>query len=191
MATVLKVTKTAVTIPTIPGDLYPEEPNLYLYSCTQGKAFTIDLTFSLFDEDGETSTQIPISSISSSLTGYTGVTFTTQSSSPTAYVIRVSGTLSSIIADESYTFVLPTNDPTQGFPISTVSSVDDAPTNLAIVRWNTPALTYVWRNLVGVYNFTASGSGGASASLAMSQYVYWDWEKALNDFKILVANGEI
>lgn len=292
----ITVVKTAITIPTISGDLYPESNN-FLYSCIQGIEFDINLTFSATEtitgggpEGGDIESNVAITSVNASLIGYTGVNFTVVSNNPYAYTIKVKGTLDNVFENEAYTLVLPTNDPTQGFPVVTVP-VDDLPTHLAPVSWQLPSLTpagrgtlssnisfllpggvtangysnndiltikappggtnatvsittnasgvitnftvtnpganlgpstvpfsnmlitnstggsasgnstvnyllaisgsvIFWKVLTDVYSFVVSGSN-TQGTFLMSQYVYWDWNKELTDFRALVDNGEI
>jgi hypothetical protein len=295
----INVATTAVTIPTISGDFYPDlDPELFLYSCIQGLEFDINLTFSASQtipgggpEGSDIDVPVNITNISSSLIGYTGVNFTVVSSNPTAYTIKAKGTLNGVFENESYTLVLPTNDPTQGFPTVTVP-VYGLPTYLAPIVWQLPGLTvggrgplstslsfllppgvtangysnndiltiraptggtnatvsittdasgsitnfnvtnpganldpttvpfsrmsitnstggaasgnntvnYIlaisgtiifWKLLSNVYSFLITVTGGTQDTYLMSQYVYWDWDTQLANFRTVVDNGEI
>lgn len=192
----VEVTKTAVVIPSPGGDLYPnEDPDVFMFSAIQGTQFIIDVAFKLFettevsDESGISTVTTPVNIIninSSFDSQYSSVTFQVIDSDPLNYTIRVTGNIVDVILGETYTFVLPTNDPTQGFPIST-TSVTSVPTGyLAIISWVLPSV--FWVLLSDVYTFTINPSG-ENIDYNMSQYVYWDRTLAITNFGNIVTQG--
>ena len=52
MTYILTVTKTAVNVPTVPGNLYPEDStaNNYMFSSFSGSTYIVDLEFNLYED---------------------------------------------------------------------------------------------------------------------------------------------
>lgn len=190
----LTVTKTPVTIPTIGGDLYPEDGSEsgYMFSALQGSPYIVDLTFALYSVEsggeGEQLVQEAISSVSSS--GPAGVSFAVQNTDPMAYVVRTTGTPASQFGGDTYDFVLRTDDDTKPFPtVQNVQAGGSYPDYLAVYRWD-PA-TVSWISLDGAYEFTANPGSASEASNTLSQYVYWNWNSGISSFVSVVESGEI
>lgn len=186
----LYFTKSAITVPSISGDQIPDPPGdeLYLPSVYIGTSFIVDIIFTLKLLEGDVLTTIPIASVNSAFNdiNYTGLSFTVTDSNPSAYTIRVSGSLSGGVGGgESYDFVL--NDP-PAFT-RTTNEVNQLPNNfLAIYNWTTPkSISTVLSN---VYTFTANGQNAHETSnISFSQYVYWNWNPALTAFEQIVNQG--
>lgn len=185
--------KTAINVPTISGDLFPDDPmeaNNYMFSAQLGVPYIVDLTFSLYllEESGEAivETPEPITSVSVTVPGYTGVTFTVTDTNPYAYKVRTSGVPNVDLGNGSYSFVLRTNDDTKPFPTANnVPITAPTPDFLALFKFVPP--TYFWKLEENIYQVTASPAG----SKTLSQYVYWDWVTGIQNFKNLVNSGEI
>jgi hypothetical protein len=190
----VEVVKTAVTIPSPAGNQYPGTDD-YLFSAVQNVQYTIDLEINLFEvtedppveEGGEpviTTTQLPVTDVQATST-VNNVQFTVLDDDPYAYTIRIVATLVNILPGETYTVVLPTNDPTQGFPTSIVS-VGSLPAYVAIVRWTPPSVFSTL--LTNAYSFTVNPEV-EDITYNMNQYVYWDLDSALASFQTALAAG--
>lgn len=188
------IIKTAVVIPSPAGNQYPGT-DAFLFSAVQNVQFIIDVTFKLYEvtieppaeEGGEPTTirtQLPITEIDSSST-VQAVQYTVQDSDPNAYKIRITATLVNILPGETYTLVLPTNDPTQGFPISTVS-VGSLPQYVAIIRWTPPSSFSTL--LTNAYSFIVNPES-ENVTVEFDQYVYWDINTGLSAFQTALAGG--
>lgn len=201
MSYVVTVTKTAVNIPTIPGDQYPvddpENPGAaanYMFSAYAGVTYIVDLTVSLFQEvaGGEGTSLIPepMTSLSITTPGRSGVTFTTLSSDTNQRVVRMSGTLNDAVFNSSYDVVLPPLPGTQTFPIANnISTSSILPDYLAIIRWTQP--TVFSYEYVGAYLVVANAGQPTQATRSMNQYVYWNWQAGLAAFQADLAAGSI
>jgi len=195
----VEITKTAIVIPSPGGDLYPDEnPDNFIFSAIQGTQFTVDLLIKLYETtevitEGNTvitTTQVNVDDIACSLDNqYTSVSFNVTDSDPMNYTVRLIGNITNAVTGETYTFVLPTNDPSQGFPIST-TSISSIPTGyLAVVSWSLPTIGF-WRLLSNSYSFNVNPDD-QDITKNMSQYVYWDYTSAVSNFTNLVSSGEI
>lgn len=201
----VEITKTAITIPNPAGDLYPDEdPAVFLFSCFQGLEFIIDLTIKLYEvtetvEEGgpvTTRTQLDVDDVLCELDSeYSSATFEVTDTDPLNYTVRLTGDITNALKGESYTFVLPTNDPTQGFPIST-TSISNVPSNyLAIIDWTLPTVfasifSRSYELLTDAYSFTVNPAD-ENQVFTMSQYVFFDAGTSLIIFRNLVLNGVI
>ena len=189
----LNIVKTAIDIPVISGDSYPEDPgeaDTYMFSAQFEEPFVVDLTFSLFiiDASGDVPVDVPepITSLNISTPGFAGVTFTVIDSDPYLYKIRVSGVLNVNIGSSSYSFVLRTDDDTKPFPIVTnVSTAPPFPDFLAVFEFVPPTIFQKLEE--DVYQIVATPGGSGT----LSQYVYWNWIKGIQGFKNVVNSGEI
>ena len=180
----VSIVKSNATVPSIGGDAIPDPDTYYLYSVYQNVPFSIDLTFSLDDTtDPENPIPVAITSISRSLSTYGSVSFTTISSNPYNYTIRVSGTITNAIPGEYYYILQNDNTVTQ---ISAASA--PASGYLAIVRWTLPSVFVTLMS--NSYQFTINYVGG-SETVNMSQYVYWNYDPAIVQFQQVVAQGAI
>ena len=201
MSYVVTVTKTAVNVPTIPGDQYPdddpENPNAaanYMLSAYVGVTYIVDLTIRLFQEvaggEGTSLEPEPITSLSITTPGRSGVTFTPVSSDIYERVVRMSGTLNDAVFNSTYDLVLPALPGTQTFPIATnVPTSGTLPEYLAIIRWTPPTdFSYEY---IGAYLVVANAGQSTQASRSMNQYVYWNWESGLAAFQTDLAAGSI
>jgi len=180
----MKVTivKSNATVPTIPGDAIPAPDTYYLYSVYQNQAFSLDLTFTLEDDtDPMSPLPISITSVTSSLSDYITVNFSTIDANPNAYKIRVSGTITNALSGEYY-YILNENYEVVQFPASSVPAID----YLGIVEWTLPSS---FQTLISnKYDFTLTYSAG-SELVEMNQYVYWGYDPAIVQFKQVVAGG--
>jgi hypothetical protein len=181
---IVTIVKSNATVPTIPGDNIPSPDTLFLYSVYQNVPFSIDLTFSLEDDaDPANTVPVNINSVSSSLSDFNSVTFSTIDSDPLAYKIRVSGTITDAIPGEYYNIL---NKDYQIVQVpASPSPVFDY---LGIVRWGLPVL---FQTLISnKYDFVLNYTGG-SETVEMSQYVYWGYDPAITQFKQVVSEGEL
>jgi hypothetical protein len=193
---VLVLTKTAVNVPTIDGDLYPEDltANTYMFSATFGASFVADVTLRLYESvpgpEDDILVPYPISTASSTLIGYTGVTFQVTDTDPYAYVIRLTG-VPTVDFPATYSFVLDQPDPALPFPtLDNVSVYGTIPDNFfAVYNW-VPPPNPSWVLLENVYNFTVDFGTVTEASVTLDQYIYWNQTSARAAFQNLVNSGD-
>lgn len=171
------IVKSNATVPSISGDAIPEADAFYLYSVYQNVPFSMDLTFSA-DDGQDPPSPIPITSVSSSLSTYGSVSFSTIDTNPYAYKIRVSGTITNAIPGEYY-YILQDDNTIAQVSATAVPALG----YLAIVRWTLPTsfVTLMTDN----YQFVLNGYG----TVNMSQYVYWNYDPAITQFQQVVAQG--
>lgn len=187
----LIVSRQAVNIPVIPGDLFAAEeapPNL-MFSAQQGFPYIVDLTISLVTVLGEdVSIPEPITSLQITTPGLTGVNFTVIDPDPLLYKVRVEGVLvSNFITPPTYSFVLDQENYSNPFPTANnVSTGAQPPENfLAVYRFDPP--TILWKFESPAYLISTT----PTASTTLDQYVYWGWQASIQDFKNLVLAGSI
>ena len=191
---VLTIVKDPVTVPTIPGDLYPEDSSAstYMFSSFSGAPYIVDLTISLFkDEDiGEGPVLIPepMTSLSVTTPGRTGVTFTTLSSTSNQRVVRASGTLNDAVFNSTYDLVLPPPAGSQQYEI--VRGVSGTiPGYLAVIKWTPP--TVFSYEYTSAYSIIANSGQPTQASVFLNQFSYWGWQAGLATFRADLAAGSI
>jgi len=177
------IVKSNATVPSISGDAIPSPDTLYLYSVYQNVAFSVDLTFSL-DDGAEPPLPIAITSITSSLSTYGSVTFTTIDTDPYNYKIRVSGTITNALSGGDYYTILQSINNLVQVPTSGVPAVG----YLGVVEWYPP--TSFVALISNSYQFTVNHSTGSEV-VNMSQYVYWNYDPAIVQFKQVVAQGAL
>jgi hypothetical protein len=198
MSYTLTLSKTAVNIPDIGGDLYPEDEaaSNFMFSAVLGLPFSVDVTLQLFEVTGSDEslilTPVPIVSATANTPGYTGVTFQVANSSPNNYVINVSG-VPDVDFPSTYSFVLDQPDPTQPFPtLDNVSVSAPLPPNFfAVYQWSPP--NAFLELLDSAYAFSAVGNNAnvsVTANTSLSQYVFWDRNSSRAAFINLVNAGE-
>lgn len=181
----------SISTPSISGDLYTDDANTSLYSVIQGQQFTIDVVLTLQEESGgdpPTYTNVNITEVQSSLQDYGTVTFTTIDNDPEAFKIRITGALTGVVPGGTYGVVLPAAPGSNVFPTAVVSDAIQPDDVLAIYSW-APTLVY-WQLLTNNYQFVVNPET-ENQQKTMSQYVYWGWTFALQQFKDLVSQGEI
>jgi hypothetical protein len=176
------IVKSNATVPTIPNDNYDVLANTssYLFSVYQSVPFSMDLTFSLFEGPEEALVPVPITSVNATFTGYSSVTLTVANTDPLAYKIAVSGNLTNVIAGESYALLLE-DGRTVNSPVNNLSDY------VAVVGWNLPT-PFSGPQEISTYAFTVS-SNTSSQPVTMSQYVYWNFNTAVVNFKQAIAGG--
>jgi hypothetical protein len=192
---VLVLTKTAVNVPTIDGDLYPEDStaSTYMFSATFGAPFVTDVTLRLYESipgpEDDILVPEPIISASASMTGYTGVTFQVTDTDPYAYVIRLTGA-PTVDFPATYSVVLDQPNITQPFPtLEGVSVYGSLPENFfAVYEWF-PSSNF-WELLTDVYTFVVNSGSATQASNLLNQYVYWDRIAARAAFRSVVNQGD-
>lgn len=199
MSYVVTVTKTAVNVPTIPGDQYPgddpENPGAgagYMFSAYAGVTYIVDLTIRLFEEvpggEGTILEPEPMTSLSITTPGRSGVTFTTLSSDTNERVVRMSGTLNDAVFNSTYDLVMPPPAGSQQYQILRGVS-GTIPGYLAIVKWVPPTVfSYEYTN---AYLVVANAGQPTQATTTLSQYVYWNWQSGLAAFQADLAAGSI
>jgi hypothetical protein len=189
----LKILKNAIDVPIISGDSYPDDPveaNTYMFSAQLEEPFITDLTFKLYiiDNSGEAPIEVQeaITSVSITTPGFTGVTYTVTDTDPFAYKIRVSGIPNTDLGG-SYSFVLGTDDDTKPFPTANnIPITSPLPDDyLAVFKFVPPTLFEKYED--DIYQISVTPAGSA----LLSQYIYWNWTKGIQNFKNLVASGEI
>lgn len=199
MSYVLTVVKTPVDIPVIPGDQYPADPENpsaaegYMFSSYSGVTYIVDLTVSLFKDEGTGEGPIlvpePMTTLSITTPGRTGVTFTTLSSTSNQRVIRMNGTLSDAVFNSTYDLVLPAPPGSQEFPIVTGVPTSGLPEYLAIIRWTQPTIFSYEYTLA--YLMVANAGQVSEMTRTFSQFSYWGWQSGLAAFQADLAAGSI
>jgi hypothetical protein len=176
------VIKSNETVPTIPNDEYEVvlAPGAYLFSVYENLPFSIDLTFYLYDGTEEFPIPVEITSVNASFTTYNTVTFTVADPDPFAYKITVNGNLTGIVGNETYSLLLANNSIVQASPTS-------LPDYLAVVGWNLPT-SFSTPVEISTYNFTVN-SATTSELVTMSQYVYWNFNTGIVNFRQAIAGG--
>lgn len=196
MSYVLTLNKTAVDIPVVPGDQYPEDStaNNYMFSSFSGGTYIVDLTLTLFEEIPGGEEPIlepePITSFSITTPGRSGVTFTTISSTSNQRVIRASGTLNDAVFNSTYDLVLPPPPGSQQYEILRgVSAAGTLPPYLAVVRW-TPPTIFVYE-YVGAYSIIVNSGQVSEMSRTLSQFSYWGWQSGIASFQVALNAGSL
>jgi hypothetical protein len=176
------IVKSNATVPTIPNDDYDVlvSSNNYLFSVYQNTPFSVDLTFSLFEGTEEMPIAVPITSVNSTFTTYNSVTFTIANTDPYAYKITVSGNLTDVVSGETYRILLNGGEIVNSSPLS-------LPSYLAVVGWNLPT-SFSPPVTINNYSFVVTGST-ITENVAMSQYVYWNFNTGVVDFRQAIAGG--
>jgi hypothetical protein len=194
----LRLTKTAVDIPTIGGDLYPEDSTAdsYMFSAVMGLPFSVDVRLELFEVitmgESESLIPVPIVSATANMIGYTGVTFQVANNSSNNYVINVSG-VPLVDFPSTYSFVLDQPDPTKPFPTLDNVNVSNPipPDFFAVYQWEPPNIS--WLLLDNVYEFNAVGNNAnvsVTANTYLNQYIFFDGISARSAFINLVNMGD-
>lgn len=200
MSYVLTFVKTAVNIPVIPGDQYPDDDpenpgaaDSYMFSSFSGVTYIVDLTIGLFREEdlggGPILVPEPITSLSITTPGRTGVTFTTLSSTSNQRIVRMSGTLSDAVFNSTYDLVLPAPPGSQQFPIATGVSTSGLPEYLAIIRWTQP--TNFSYEYTAAYLLVVNAGQVSERTRTFNQFSYWGWQSGLASFQADLAAGSI
>jgi hypothetical protein len=176
------VTKSNATVPTIPNDNYDVllAPGAYLFSVYENLPFSMDLTFFMYEGSEEFPSPVEITSVNASFTTYNTVTFTVANTNPYAYKITVNGNLTGIVGNETYSLLLANNSIVQASPAS-------LPEYLAVVDWNLPT-SFSTPVEISTYSFTVN-SATTSELVTMSQYVYWNFNAGIADFRLAIAGG--
>jgi hypothetical protein len=184
----LEVTKTIVNVPTISGDLAPDDLDGFMPSALLGSNYTVDVLFELEYDDGE-SGPVPeaITQLVATTPGRTGVTFTVVDTDPFNYTIRVQGVFAEPLFQSTYNIV--TQGPTpNSFIIS--NNVTTLPEDfLAIFRWSPPSV--FWFLFTSSYSFVANPGSASETTAILDQYVYWDWNTGLQIFATDLAKGAL
>jgi len=177
------VTKSNATVPTIPNDEYDVlvDANNYLFSVYQNLPFSIDLTFAMTEEVANVTTNVAIVSVNSSFSTYSNVTFTVANTDPFAYKVTVSGNLTDVIGGESYALLLEDSRVINAPP-------SNLPDYLAVVGWNLPG-SFSTPVLINTYSFAVTGNTVNTETVTMSQYVYWNFDVGVVDFRDAIAEG--
>jgi hypothetical protein len=176
------IVKSNATVPTIPNDDYDVlvSANNYLFSVYQNTPFSMDLTFSLFEGPEEFPVPVPITSVGSSFTTYSSVAFSVANTDPYAYKIIVSGNLTDVVTGETYRVLLDSYQIVNASPTS-------LPSYLAVVGWNLPT-SFSPPVTINNYSFVVTGDT-ITENVAMNQYVYWNFNTGLVDFRQAIAGG--
>lgn len=188
-----------VSVPSIAGDLYTGNSNTALFSINQGQSFIIDVVLTFQEETTTTPegggepttafTNIDITEVISTLEGgYGSPTFTVLDTDPIAYKIRITGPVTQVIAGGTYNVVLPAQPGSNNFPTAIVPDNAKPDSFLAIYGWS-PTQVY-WQLLPNNYKFIVNPEVENEIK-TMSQYVYWSWNIALQQFKDIVSEGDI
>jgi len=194
----LVITQTPINIPSIPGDLYALEegggtPGL-LPSSLVGQPYILDLNlFLYFDEGtgGETPILIPepITSVLSETPDNTGVTFTVLDPNPLSYQIRLSGTISAQFAS-TYSFVTPNILPDGSFGlIENISTGSSLPDYLALYKWVPYSVLFYFYPIA--FSFTVNQGAESESVRTFGQYVYYDWNSGISQFRAVLAAGSL
>lgn len=190
MSYTLEITKTPINIPSISGDLVPDDLEGFMPSSRIGSPYIVDLLFQLtqlIPEEGEI--PVSITSVSSTTPGKTGVSFQVTDSSPLNYTIRVQGVINDSAFNSTYNMVLQ-GQTSQTFIIQTNVSIGTVPSDfLAIFRWSPPSVFfYLFSN---AYQFVVNPGAVSEKTETYNQYVYYDWNIGLDTFKSDLETGTI
>jgi hypothetical protein len=194
----LVITQIPVNVPVIPGDLYFSEeggasPNL-LPSSMIGRPYILDLNLFLYLDagtGGEDPVLIPepITSVLSETPNNTGVTFTVLNPNPLNYQIRLSGTITAEFVS-TYSFVTPEILPDGSFElIENVSTSSNLPEYLALYRWVPYSVLFYFYPIA--FSFTANQGAASEAIRTFGQYVYYDWNSGISQFRAVLAAGSL
>jgi hypothetical protein len=191
MSYTIEITKVNINVPTISGDLKPDEPSDYIASSAVSLPFVVDLTFTLIldtsGQEGGGEEEEAITSVVITTPSRTGVSFTVQDSDPFNYTVRVQGVFNEVPFNTTYDIVTQGSTDRTFDLVQNVQTTEPFPDNfLAVVRWTPPPV--FWFDLSGAYQIVVNG-GVASTSL--SQYVYWEWISGLSNFRSAVQLGVI
>lgn len=194
----LVITQIPVNIPSIPGDLYFSEegsgsPTL-LPSSLVGQPYILDLNLFLYLDagtGGEDPILIPepITSVLSETPDNTGVTFTVLNPNPLNYQIRLSGTISAEFAS-TYSLVTPNILPDGSFGlIENLSTSSSLPEYLALYRWVPYSVLFYLYPIA--FSFTVNQGAESEAIRTFGQYVYYDWNSGISQFRAVLAAGSL
>jgi hypothetical protein len=199
MSYVLIINQTPVNVPDIQGDLYFQEdgsgtPSLFPSSLV-GQPYVLDLNLFLYQDlgtggdDGPVLEPEPITSVLSETPDNTGVTFTVLDPDPLNYQIRVSGTISAQFAS-TYSFVTNEILPDGSFKlIENVSTSSNLPEYIALFRWIPSTVIFFFYSLA--FSFTVNQGAASEATESFGQYVYYDWNSGISQFRTVLAGGSI
>lgn len=176
------ILKSNATVPTIPNDEYDfvVGPSGYLFSVYEDLPFSMDLTFSMYEGPEESPTPVEITSVNASFTTYNTVTFTVANTDPYAYTITVNGNLTGIVGNETYSLLLANNSIVQASP----SSLSEY---LAVVDWNLPS-SFAAPVEISTYSFEVN-SANTTELVTMNQFVYWNSNTSVTNFRDAIAGG--
>ena len=193
----LVITQTPINIPDIPGDLYFQEEGIgspgLLPSSLVGQPYILDLNLFLYNVEagGEEPilTPEPITSVLSETPDNTGVTFTVLDPNPLNYQIRLSGTISAEFAS-TYSFVTLNILPDGSFGlIENLSTSSSLPEYLALYRWVPYSVLFYLYPIA--FSFTANQGAESEAIRTFGQYVYYDWNSGISQFRAVLAAGSL
>jgi hypothetical protein len=198
MSYTLSVIQDPVDVPDIPGDLYFQDdgsgdPSLFP-SSSVGRPYVLDLNISLYQilgmgDDGPVLEPESITSVLSETPDNTGVTFTVLDPDPLNYQIRVSGTISSQFAS-TYSFVTPDILPDGSFNlIENVSTSSNLPEYLALYRWDPFTVLFFFYPIA--FSFTVNQGAASETISTFGQYVYYDWNSGVSQFRAVLAAGSL
>jgi hypothetical protein len=191
MSYTLEITKVDVNVPTISGDLKPDEPSDHIASAVSGLPYIVDLTFELtvetVGEEGSSVSPAPITSVDITTPSKTGVSFSALDTDPFNYTIRVQGVFNEVPFNSFYDVVVQGSTDQTFNLVQGISTTAQLPTNfLAVVRWSPPNV--FWYEFPNAYEVVVNSG---EANTALSQYVYWDFQLGLTSFINTVQAGSI
>jgi hypothetical protein len=177
-------------VPSISGDLAPEDLEGFMPSSLFGSTYIVDLLFELsgitLDEGGmPIEGPIPIDSIVSSTPSKTGITFTVIDPDPFAYIVRVQGVFNEPTFISKYNVVLQGETPNSFIILTDITVLPED--FLAIFRWTPPS--DFWYLFTSSYNFIVNPGDISETSATLDQYVYWNWNTGLATFTADLAKG--
>ena len=198
MSYTLSVGQNPISVPDIPGDLYFQEdgsgsPGLFPSSLV-GQPYVLDLNLFLYEDlgmgvDGPILVPEPITSVLSETPDNTGVTFTVLDPDPLNYHIRLSGTISAQFAS-TYSFVTPNILPSGAFElIENVSTSSNLPEYLALYKW--VPYTVLFYFYAVAFSFTVNQGDASEVTRTFGQYVYYDWNSGISQFRAVLAAGSL
>lgn len=190
MSYTLEITKTPIEVPSISGNLVPDDLEGFMPSSLVGSPYVVDLLFQLsmsVEEGGDAA--VPIDSVILTTPGKTGVSFTVTDTDPLNYTVRVQGVFNEPEFNSVYDMVLqgPTS---QTFITQTNVPVGTVPSGfLAIFRWTPPSVFFYLFS--AAYQFVINPGDVSETTETHDQYVYWSWNTGLATFRSDLETGTI
>jgi hypothetical protein len=182
----LTATKTIVNVPSISGDLAPNDLDGFMPSALFGSNYTVDVLFELEFNDIESGlSPESITQVVATTPGRTGVTFSVVNSDPFSYTLRTQGVFTEPLFESKYNILVQGDTPNSYITLTDIATL---PENfLAIFRWTPPSV--FWFLFSNSYNFVVNPGSASETSIALDQYIYWDWNTGLATFATDLAKG--
>jgi hypothetical protein len=184
----LDIVKTIIDVPSIAGDLSPDDLDLFMPSSLVGSTYIVDVLFALSFDD-EVSGVVPeaITQVVATTPGRTGVSFSVVDSDPFNYTVRVQGAFNEATFVSRYNVVIQGATPNSFVTLTDITTLPED--FLAIFRWTPPSV--FWYLFTNSYNFIVNPGDVSEAEVTLNQYTYWNWNAGLATFAADLAKGVI